>query len=190
MALPLTGLQVAILATGGFDELQMSDIQRELVKAGATTKTIAPENGVMHGWQGNGWGHYFPVNSNISEALGSDFDVLVIPGGERATTKLKTNAHARRIINHFFDAQKPIAAIGTGVSLLTLSPRIAGHEVSAPESVKAEMEAATAEIIAETVIQSGRIVTANGEDTAAWVELAMQVFTAEHDANQQAQAAA
>ena len=115
MTLTLAGKKIAVLVANGFDENQMAEIQRALTKAKAVIKTIAPEQGVVNGWQGEGWGHYFPVDVQINEALGSDFDMLVVPGGERGAEKLKGSLHTRRIIGHFLEAGKPIAAIGAGV---------------------------------------------------------------------------
>src|SRR5580704_7123236 len=103
MTISLAGKNVALLVANGFDENQMAEIQRALTKAQATLRTIAPEQGVVNGWQGAGWGHYFPVDIQIGEALRSDFDMLVLPGGERGIAKLKANPHARRIIGHFLE---------------------------------------------------------------------------------------
>ncbi|MBI3418601.1 MAG: DJ-1/PfpI family protein, partial [Proteobacteria bacterium] len=49
----------------------------------------------------------------------------------RGVEKLKGNLHTRRILRHFFEAQKPVAAIGEAVELLALCDRLAGMEISA-----------------------------------------------------------
>jgi protease I len=178
MTASLAGKSIAILAANGFDENQMTEIQRALTGVKAKFQTVAPENGVVNGWQKDHWGHYFPVDANINEALGSDYDFLVIPGGERAIAKLKTNLHTRRIVNHFLEAGKPIAAIGAGVALLALSPKISGVLVTAPVEFHAELSAAGANISEDNQEVSGVILTASGaaEDNAAWVAQAMELF--------------
>ncbi|HEU0117959.1 MAG TPA: DJ-1/PfpI family protein [Alphaproteobacteria bacterium] len=176
MTLTLAGKNVAILAANGFDENQMTEIQRALTKAKAVMRTVAPETGVVNGWQGEGWGHYFPVDAQINEALGSDFDILVLPGGERAIAKLKTNPHTKRIISHFMDAGKPIAAIGAGVSLLTLSDAITDRTVAAPLELQAEMRAANAITSEDPQEVDGNLLTADGTNITAWVEEAMEFF--------------
>ena len=176
MTLMLTGKNIAILTANGFDENQMTEIQRALIKAKATTKNIAPEQGVVNGWQGEGWGHYFPVDAQIGEALGSDFDILVLPGGERGVEKLKTNPHSRRIISHFMDAGKPIAAIGAGVALLTLSSQSAGRNVAAASQIHAELIAAGMVVGEEAQMIEGNLLTSDGTDAKLWVEEALQFF--------------
>jgi len=89
----------------------------------------------VHGWLDNAWGHYFPVDVHLAEAMGSDFDRLILPGGARAIEKLKNNLHTRRILRHFFEAQKPIVAIGESIELLTMCDQLAGMEISATASV-------------------------------------------------------
>jgi len=180
MSLPLVGKSIAIVAANGFDEHHMTEIQRALTKARATTKTIAPEQGVINSWQGDGWGHYFPVDVSISEALGSDFDALIVPGGERGTLKLKANLHTRRIVNHFLEAGKPVIAIGTGVSLLALSKEIAGRTVAAPLASREELIAAGAIVGDEPLIWEDSLLTSDGSDNL-WVEDALELL-AEADA--------
>jgi protease I len=176
MNFSLTGKNIALLVANGFDETQVTEIQRALTKLKANLKIIAPEQGVVNGWQGDGWGHHFPVNVPINDALGSDFDILVLPGGEHAIAKLKTNLHTRRIINHFMDSKKLIAAIGAGVSLLALSPRISARTVSVPEAWLADLIPAGAQISKDPQCIDGHILSADGSDTLAWVAEALRFF--------------
>ena len=181
MTVMLAGKNIAILAANGFDENQMTEIQRALTVAKAKFKTIAPEQGVVNGWQKDHWGHYFPVDAQIGAALGSDFDFLVIPGGERAIAKLKTNPHTRRIVNHFFEAEKAIAAIGAGVALLALSNRAGGARVAAPAECHEELAAAGMIVSEDTQETYENIVTATGEDITVWVTQALEAFSSQQE---------
>jgi protease I len=175
MTSQFAGKTIAILVANGFDENQMTEIQRSLIKVKAIIKTIAPENGVVNGWQGAGWGHYFPINGQIGETLGSDFDMLVLPGGERAAAKLKGNLHTRRIIGHFIDAGKPVAAIGAGVGLLALAGGIKGRTLAAPAGLHDELKNAGAVISDDALHVDETLLTSAGEDLTAWVEAAMNL---------------
>jgi protease I len=136
----LTGRKVAILVGNGFDEMQMTDCQRALLGAGATLKIISPAPGLVHGWQGSskgegGWGHYHPVDHQTSETLAADFDMLLLPSGERSLAKLLETGHTLRIIRGFRDAGKPVAAIGSGISLLKEAGRLEGVTVAGGEDI-------------------------------------------------------
>ncbi|MER2519923.1 MAG: DJ-1/PfpI family protein [Bdellovibrionales bacterium] len=172
----LAGRKIAILIANGFDEDQVTEIQRALVKEKANIKSIAPEQGVVNGWHGNGWGHHFPIDAQINETLGSDFDMLILSGGERAVAKLKGNLHTRRIVSHFLDASKPIAALGAGVGLLALSTRIAGREIAAPAELHAELKAAGAVIVETPTMLDRDIYTSNGDMHENWVDEIMAFF--------------
>ncbi len=169
MSNPQAGQSVLILVANGVDELQLTEVQRALTKAGVKFCTAAPEQGLVNSWHDAAWGHYFPVDRGIGEVLGSDFDILVLPGGERAMTKLKLNLHTRRIINHFFDAGKTVAAIAEGVGLLTLGARCAGRSVAAQPSLAADIAAAQMTVATENTMNDGDLLTAQGPALQEWV---------------------
>lgn len=176
MSLILVDKNIAIVAADGFDEHQMTEIQRALTKAKARIRIVAPEPGLVNGWQGEGWGHHFHVDAPMSETLGSDFDMLVLPGCARSTDKLKQNPHMRRLVNHFLAANKPISAIGTGAGLLALGDQMTGRTVAAPVEVQDELKAAGIGIGENDREIDGNCLTSAGEDIAAWVEETLAFF--------------
>lgn len=178
MTMSLADKSIAILAAGGFDENHMTAIQRTLTKEKASYKVIAPEQGLVNGWQDNAWGHYFTVDVTIGSALGSDYDALILLGGERGVEKLKGNLHTRRIVNHFLEAGKPIAAVERGVSLLALSPKSAGRTVSANDDLVTELEAAQMEVSDDDMTTDGVVLTSKGGDLDAWASAALVLIEA------------
>lgn len=126
----LAGMAIAVLVASGFEETHMTDPQRGLLKLGAKVKIISPEPGLVHSWHHDGWGHFFPVDHPLEQALGSDFDVLILPGGERSIARLRDNPHTRRVVGHFIDADKPLAAIAEAVGLLMIEQKIRGRRLA------------------------------------------------------------
>lgn len=122
MSVVLPNISVAIMVAGGFAEVEFTELQRALNKAGATIKTISTDNGLVNGWQGNAqggsWGHYFPVDAQLGDVLAADHDALVIVGGDRSINKLKGNMNTARILRHMLDAEKPVVMFGSALSLL------------------------------------------------------------------------
>lgn len=140
----LNGKKILVLVSNGVDESVMSTVQRELVKTGATVKTVGTENGLVNSWNNNNWGLYFPVDQHIGQTLGADFDCIIVPSGSRSVTKLGGNAHAERILVSFITAGKPMAFMGNAVELLAKLKLAEGWNVAGPESVKEAMTAAGA----------------------------------------------
>ena len=174
---PLAGKTIAILVANGFEEVEMTEAQRALLKTGAILRTISPEQGLVNGWHGRAWGHYFPVDKQVGEVLGSDYDMLVLPGGERSVAKLQNSAHTKRIVGHFLDAGKPIAAIDQGIQLLAIPGKLNGRTVVSVEAFAEELTAAGATLSDEAVVVDGVTLTARGpDDVPAFVEQLMKVF--------------
>ena len=186
LALP----SIAILVANGFDENHITLVQRAMTKEKLGYKIVAPEQGLVNGWQDNAWGHYFTVDEQISAAMGSDYDILILIGGERGTAKLKSNLHTRRIVNHFLEAGKPVAAIGSGVDLLCLSTKSAGLQVCAPQAIADALSSAGIALAEEDHMLDGVVLTADGTDVEAWVASVMAlVATYEPEVEEDAQAA-
>lgn len=173
----LIGKNIAILAANGFDETHITEMQRALTRIKVPYKIIAPEQGLVNGWQDNAWGHYFTVDAPIGTALGSDFDALVLIGGDRGVAKLRANPHVRRIVNHFLEAGKPIAAVGAGVLLLSLSPESMGRKVAASTVSHDELKAAGLVIADELQVRDANLLTASGSDVPVWVAAALELFS-------------
>lgn len=175
---PLAGKTIAILVANGFEETEMTEPQRALLKAGATLRVISPEQGLVNGWHGTAWGHYFPVDKQIAEVLAADFDMLLLPGGERSIAKLSQNPHTRRILSSFMDGGKPVAAIDDGVQLLAAVDKAKGRRVTAAAASREALEAAGAVWSEdETVVVDRSLVTAQGQDVlAAFVDQVVKTF--------------
>lgn len=175
---PLAGKSIAILVANGFEELEMTEPQRALLKLGATLRTISTEQGLVNGWHGKSWGHYFPVDKQLGEVLGADYDMLLLPGGERSVAKLQKSAHTRRIVGHFLDAHKPIAAIDHGIQLLAIPGKLKGRQLAAPEAFRAELEEAGGKPSDEALVVDNVTITALGHDElAAFVEQVVKIFS-------------
>ncbi len=177
----LAGSTVAIIMASGFEETELTEPQRALLKAGASVKTLSPDQGLANGWHGKGWGHFFPIDLQIGEVLGADFDMLVLPGGERSVGKLSLNPHTRRIVGHFLDAGKPIAAIDQGVSLLVQARKLSGRALAAPLSLRESVEAAGGQWLDEQVVLDGAVLTArNIEALPEFVTQLLKLFAQSH----------
>jgi protease I len=174
---PLAGKNVAILVANGFEEMEMTEPQRALLRLGAAPKIISPEQGLVNGWLGAAWGHYFPTDRHVGDVLAADFDLLVLPGGERSVAKLASNPHTRRIVGHFLEAGKGIAAIDDGVKLLAVAQKVKGRTVTGAAGAKEALEAEGARWSDEPLVTDKFLVTAQGPDQLeAFVQELTRVF--------------
>jgi putative intracellular protease/amidase len=155
----LAGKTVAILVANGFEETDMTEPQRALLAAGAQLKTISPEQALVNGWHEAAWGHYFPVDGALSEALAADFDALLVPGGSRGVEKLAGNPHTKRFLKGFLDGNKPVAMVGDAVGLLPVVERAQGRTIAADESVAGLLGEAGATASEDMVVADEALLT-------------------------------
>lgn len=135
MSKPLFNVKVALLVASGFNQQDMTQAQCALLEAGANVRIVSSDNGLVNGWDGTGWGHNFAVDAHLPKALGADFGILVVPGGQRSIDKLKLTAHTKRFVGSFFAAKKPVVVMNEGVWALAVAETIQGRTVTGPEAV-------------------------------------------------------
>ena len=139
-----------------FQALQMVGYRVDAVcpgkKAGDTVATA------VHDFEGDQTysekrGHNFALNASFDDVIASDYDALVVPGG-RAPEYLRLNRRVIELTKHFFEANKPVAAICHGLQLLAaagvLNERVCtayaacGPEVTAAGGEYVELDATEA----------------------------------------------
>ncbi len=130
------GQKVAILVANGFIESEFIQMQKTMRELNVDMKIVSANQGLVNGWDGQGWGHNYAVDAQINTALGADYDVLVIPGGTRSHDKLKMTAHTKRFIGSMMMAQKPVMAIGDSVNLLSETEQLDGRTVTGPDELR------------------------------------------------------
>jgi protease I len=156
---PLLGQKLAVLVANGFCEKDLTEMQRGLMKTGADVRIIGMDQGLVNSWNENGWGLNFASDKMLSEALGAEFSMLVIPGGQRSVDKLKLTAHTRRFIGSFMDSRKPVIAFDQAVDLVLFSQRATGRTITGPAQLKEEAEKSGAAWAEEAYVIDGNLMT-------------------------------
>ena len=79
-------------------------------------------------------GHNFTLNATFNDTNPEDYDALYICGG-RAPEYIRLNARVLDITRHFFDTNKPVAAICHGIQILTAADVVKGRTLTAYPAV-------------------------------------------------------
>ncbi|SIS47884.1 protease I [Zobellia uliginosa] len=147
-----------------FQMLQMVGYEVHAVcpdkKKGDTVKTA------IHDFEGDQTytekpGHNFALNYSFDDVVVEDYDGLVIAGG-RAPEYLRLNQRLLEITTHFFETNKPVAAICHGIQILTAANVVKGRKLTAYPAVGPEVTLAGGEfqdIPADGVFVDGNLVT-------------------------------
>ena len=77
----LEGRCVAVLATDGVEQVELTEPVEALRAAGATVLVVAPKAGSIQAFQHVDKGREIPVDRELANVSPLDFDALVLPGG-------------------------------------------------------------------------------------------------------------
>lgn len=107
-------------------------------------------------------GHDFALNATFDSIDAKSYDALVIAGG-RAPEYLRLNPRVLEIVQHFAEADKPLAAVCHAAQLLTAADVVRGRKISAYPACGPEVRAAGGEymdIPVDKAVVDGKFVTA------------------------------
>ena len=91
-------------------------------------------------------GHNFALNATFDNIDPADYDGLVIPGG-RAPEYIRLNPRVLEIARHFFEANKPVAAICHGAQILVAAGVVQGRKLTAYPAVGPDINTAGGEYV-------------------------------------------
>ena len=173
----LHGLKVAILATDGFEQSELTEPRRALDEAGATTEIVSPKDGRLRGWNHKEWGREVDVDRELRSANPRDYDALVLPGRVMNPDALRTVPDAVAFVKSFFEAGKPVAAICHGPWTVIESGAAKGHRMTSWPSLKTDIRNAGAEWVDEEVVVDGKLITSRKpDDLPAFNRALIKVF--------------
>lgn len=164
----LQGKRIAILATEGVEEVELTKPKAALEQAGAKVDVIAPENGIKGGeikaWDKTDWGKKIPVDLKLSEAKPSDYDALHLPGGAMNPDHLRQLPAAVEFAASFFRDGKPVSAICHASWTLIESGSVKGKTMTSWPSLRTDLLNAGAHWKDQEVVIDGKFVTSRKPD--------------------------
>ncbi len=179
----LAGKKVAILATDGFEQDEMTEPRKALDEAGAETILIALTDKKIKGWKDTKWGKSFKADMLVAEANPEEFDGLLLPGGVMNPDNLRADPKAVAFVKAFFDAEKPVAAICHGPVMLVEADVARGRRMTSYNSIKTDLINAGADWVDEAAVVDGNLVTSRKPDDLPQFNPAMiELFAQEHHA--------
>ncbi|MBK0403342.1 type 1 glutamine amidotransferase [Adhaeribacter sp. BT258] len=164
MSRKLEGKKIAILATDGFEQVELLEPRKALEAEGATTHIISPNSGEIKGWNHTDWGEKVKVDVKLADAQPQDYDALLLPGGVMNPDKLRMNPDAVDFAAAFMREKKPVAAICHGPWTLVETGMIQGRKMTSYESIKTDLKNAGANWVDEEVVTDMGLVTSRKPD--------------------------
>ncbi len=160
----LQGRRIALLATDGFEQVELTEPKKNVEQAGATTEVLSVKEGSIKGWKSTDWGDSVPVDRLVSQAKVDDYDALILPGGQINPDKLRMDKDAVAFVKRFVESGKPVAAICHGPWMLIEAGVVRGKKVTSWPSLQTDLKNAGANWVDEQVVEDGNLVTSRKPD--------------------------
>jgi len=170
--------RVLIIATNGFEQSELTGPRDALNEAGIETVVASPEDGEIKGWKHTNWGESVKVDLDIEDVKATEFDGLVLPGGQMNPDILRMNATAVELVRTFVDAGKPVAAICHAPWLLVEAGVVEGRTVTGWPSIRTDLANAGADVVDKEVVVDGNIITSRKpDDIPAFAQAMIEAVT-------------
>ena len=177
MAQRLNGRRVAVLATDGFEQAELTKPVEGLRAEGAEVEVVSPKSGQIQGYNHQEKGDKTTVDRRLSEAKPTDYDALVLPGGVINPDALRLEPEAIAFVRSFVQSGKPIAAVCHGPWTLIDAGGVRGRKMTSWPSLKADLTNAGAKWVDEPVVVDGPLVTSRKpDDLPAFVAKIVEVL--------------
>ncbi|MBI3909957.1 MAG: type 1 glutamine amidotransferase [Armatimonadetes bacterium] len=159
---PLEELRVAILATDGVEQIELTDPRATLEEAGALVDVVAPHGGSIQGMNHLDKGDLIPVDFALDETDAEQYDALVLPGGVFNADRLRADERALEFVRAFDRAQKPIAVICHGPWTLVSADLVRGRTLTSYHTIRDDIVNAGGQWVDQPVVVEGNWVSSRG----------------------------
>lgn len=161
--------KVAILATNGFEEVELTSPKEAMEKAGFEVDIVSPESGSIKAWDKDHWSKEYNVDRSVSEVSANNYDALMLPGGVINPDHLRRSEDALNLVRDFFKQKKPVAAICHAPWTLISAGVVEGRTMTSFSSLKDDVINAGANWVdKEVVVDQGFVTSRNPGDLEAF----------------------
>ena len=161
--------RIAILATNGFEEIELTSPKEAMEKEGFQVDIISTEAGKIKAWDKTNWSKEYDVDYTLDQVKVDDFNALMLPGGVMNPDKLRRSEKVLDFVREFFKQHKPVAAICHAPSILIDAGVVKGRKLTSFSSIKIDLENAGANWVdQEVVVDEGFVTSRNPDDLPAF----------------------
>lgn len=160
MADKLRGRRVAILATDGVEQVELSQPRQAVEQAGAQVTLLSVHTGQIQAMNADiDKGDTFTVDRLVSDVSGDDFDALILPGGTVNPDGLRVNSDAVTFVREFVGSGKPVGSLCHGPWMLVEADVVRGRTLTSFPSIRTDIRNAGGNVVDQEVVTDQGLVT-------------------------------
>ena len=155
----LDNKRVAVLATDGFEEAELTEPAKALGEEGAKLDVIAPHPGRIQAFKHHDKTITVPVDLTVEEASPANYDALLLPGGALNADAMRAHPQVQQFIRTFASSGKPMAVICHAPWELISAGVARGRTMTSYHTIQDDVRNAGANWKDEEVVVDGQLVT-------------------------------
>ncbi|MFC6591644.1 type 1 glutamine amidotransferase domain-containing protein [Deinococcus lacus] len=161
----LDGKKIAILATDGVEEIELTSSREAVEAAGGTCELISLKAGEIQSMKGDLEPQAkYRVDKTVAEVSAADYAGLLLPGGTVNPDSLRLDKAAMQFVRDAYDRGLPIAAICHGPWSLSETGIAKGLKMTSWPSLRCELTLAGAQWVDEECVTDKGVVTSRNPD--------------------------
>ncbi len=165
MAGKLDGKRIAILATDGVEQVELTEPRDAVTAEGARTEIVSLSGGEIQAMNSDiNPADKFAVDVTIDHARADDYDALIMPGGTVNGDRLRMDEGARTFVQEIFRAGKPVGVICHGPWTLVEAGLVQGRTLTSFPSLRTDIRNAGGNVVDEEVVTDHGLVSSRGPD--------------------------
>jgi protease I len=173
----LAGLRVAMVATDGFEETELTEPLKALREAGARVDIVSQKKGQIQGFRHADKSIKVDVDRTLDELEAGDYDALMLPGGALNADALRVEPELQRFIKEMDAAHKPMAVICHAPWELVSARILDGRKLTSYHTIADDVRNAGATWEDKELVIDGNLVTSRQpDDLRAFVPAMLQLF--------------
>ena len=177
----LDDFRVAVLATDGFEESELTEPVAALKKAGAEVAIVSLKSGKIQGFKHDVKGQRVKVDRTIDNVSPGDFDAVQLPGGGLNADALRMVPEVQQFLRKMQEANKPIAAICHAPWELISAGLVRGRTLTSYHTIQDDITNAGGKWMDRAVVEDQNWVTSRQpDDLPAFNRAMLDLFERRH----------
>jgi protease I len=174
----LDGKRIAIVATDGVEEVELTRPRQAVLDAGATAEIVSPRAGAIQSMTSDIVpSSPYPVDRVAADVSAHDVDALILPGGTVNADRLRMDADVRKLVTDVMAAGKPVAVICHGPWTLVEAGLVKGRTLTSFPSLRTDIRNAGGEVVdREVVVDAGLISSRDPDDLEVFCATLVREF--------------